>query len=145
MKRAYEENLTLFVFTIFPYAFKGSITFTSSLSTCEQQYVFANQYDTNMLKYVIVVLNTPLLAGSPESWPVDLQNSSVHILGLVSLCVSVKADFFDKEVGFVPQSCRFTDVSCKQLAQISEVLLYMGDVVLNLLGLDVSVMYVQHR
>jgi len=38
-----------------------------------------------LLKNVFVVLNTPLLAGSPESWPVDLQNSSIHILGLVSL------------------------------------------------------------
>lgn len=53
-------------------------------------------------------------------------------------CICIQADFSHKQICFVPKSGSFTHIGSEQLAQLSEVLLHVGDVVMNLPRLTVS-------
>ena len=51
------------------------------------------------------------------------------------LGLGVHVDLPHQQVGLVPQSGRLTDVGGEQLAHVPEVLLHVGEVLLDLLGL----------
>uniref|UniRef100_A0A0E9XN92 Uncharacterized protein n=1 Tax=Anguilla anguilla TaxID=7936 RepID=A0A0E9XN92_ANGAN len=52
--------------------------------------------------------------------------------------VCIQTDFSHKQICFVAKSCCFAHIGSEQLAQLPEVLLHVGDVVLNLPRLAVS-------
>lgn len=51
-------------------------------------------------------------------------------VGRFRVCVLV--DFSNQDVALVPHSCRFANIGCKHLAQLPEMFLHIGDVLLNL-------------